>query len=82
MGATGATEPRWGGLSWCDVRVESRVREALTMRGQMLDLPGGFPDGWAAGQVVMRDERAEANYAGSSPPKEPEVPAKLRLPTG
>jgi gamma-glutamyltranspeptidase/glutathione hydrolase len=58
----------------CDVRLESRVpeavRTALTQRGHDLELQGEFADFVGGGQAVMRDFATGVNYGASDPRKD------------
>lgn len=58
----------------CDVRLESRVPEAvrtvLTERGHVIKLEGEFADSVGGGQAVMRDFATGVNYGASDPRKD------------
>jgi gamma-glutamyltranspeptidase/glutathione hydrolase len=58
----------------CDVRLESRVPEAvrtvLTERGHDIKLQGAFADSVGGGQAVMRDSATGVNYGASDPRKD------------
>lgn len=58
----------------CDVRIESRVPEAvrtvLVQRGHELKLEGEFADAVGGGQAVMRDFATGVNYGASDPRKD------------
>ncbi len=58
----------------CDVRLESRVPEAvrtvLTERGHVIKLEGKFADSVGGGQAVMRDVATGVNYGASDPRKD------------
>jgi gamma-glutamyltranspeptidase/glutathione hydrolase len=58
----------------CDVRLESRVPEAiravLTERGHIIKLEGEFADSVGGGQAVMRDFATGVNYGASDPRKD------------
>ncbi len=58
----------------CDLRLESRVPEAvrtvLTERGHVIKLEGKFADSVGGGQAVMRDVATGVNYGASDPRKD------------
>ncbi len=65
------TKPNLGG---CDLRIESRVpeaiREELTKMGHHLTVVGDYSGWMGGGQAVLHDSATKVNYAGSSPRKD------------
>ncbi|MGI8746058.1 MAG: gamma-glutamyltransferase [Bryobacteraceae bacterium] len=65
------TKPTLGG---CDLRIESRVPEAvrdeLTKRGHHLSVVGDYSGWMGGGQAVLRDSATKTNYGASSPRKD------------
>ncbi len=61
-------------FSGCDVRVETRIPEAvraeLTRRGHEIRMQGDFSGAMGGGQAVMRDFAAGINYGASDPRKD------------